>query len=86
MKAELISYTLGKAKPNQRIAIHRLLYGYNDVSNNGHYRYQREGLIESLSGKKINRGVFIIPKKHKSKILSILKKNKAVIKSIPITV
>lgn len=83
MKAVIVSYTLEKAKPHQKIIIHRLLYGYTDFSNNGSYTYERKGLIESCSGKKLNRGVFIIPLRYKNKILSLLRKNKANLKVIP---
>ena len=64
--------------------IHRLLYGYDDFSNNSTYRYKRKGLIETYSGKKINRGVFIIPEKSKDKIISLLKKNRAKLEIIPV--
>lgn len=83
MKSVIVSYTLEKAKPHQKIIIHRLLYGYNDLSNNGSYEYKRKGLIELYSGTKLNRGVFIIPLKHKDKIIPLLRKNKANIKVIP---
>ena len=86
MKAELFSYTLEKASPNHKIALHRMLYGYEDVSNKDGYRYQRKGLIDDLAGKKLNRGVFIIPKQHKKRVLAILRKNKATVKTLPITV
>jgi len=86
MKAELISYTLEKASPKQKIALHRILYGYEDFSNRGTYQYQRKGLINTIKGKKLNRGVFIIPRKHKTSIISILRKNKATIKTLPIAV
>ena len=84
MKSIIISYTLEKAKPHQRLSIHRLLYGYDDLSNNGAYKYKRKGLIELYSGTKLNRGVFIIPIKHKDKIIHLLKKNKANLRIIPI--
>ncbi len=77
MESLIVSYTLEEAKPHQKIIIHRLLYGYNDLSNNGAYKYKRKGVIELCSGKKLNRGVFIIPIKHKNKIIPLLKKNKA---------
>ena len=86
MKAELFSYTLEKASPHHKIALHRILYGYEDVSNKGSYRYQRKGLISELAGKKLNRGVFIIPQKHKKQLLSILRKNKATVKTLSISV
>lgn len=84
MKSVIVSYTLEKAKPHQKIIIHRLLYGYNDLSNNMAYRYKRKGLIDKYSGKKINRGVFIIPERYKTEVVSILKKNNASFHIIPI--
>lgn len=84
MKSVIVSYTLEKAKPHQKIIIHRLLYGYDDFSNNGTYRYERKGFIEKYSGKKLNRGVFIIPYKFKDKITLLLKKNKATVRVIPV--
>ena len=84
MKSIIVSYTLERAKPHQKIIIHRLLYGYNDLSNNGSYKYYRKGLIELCSGTKLNRGVFIIPIKHKDKIIPILKRNKASLTVIPV--
>ena len=84
MKSLIVSYTLENAKPHQKIIIHRLLYGYNDLSNNMAYKYKRKGLIEIYSGKKLNRGVFIIPAKHKSKVIPLLKKNKAKIQVISV--
>jgi len=86
MKAELFSYTLEKADQCHKIALHRVLYGYKDVSNKGRYHYQRKGIIDELAGKKLNRGVFIIPKQHKKQVLSILRKNKATVNTLPITV
>lgn len=84
MKSLIISYTLEKAKPHQKLSIHRLLYGYDDSSNNGAYNYKRKGLIEIYSGKWLNRGVFIIPIKFQSEIVSLLKKNKANLQIIPV--
>ena len=84
MKAVIVSYTLEKAKQSQKLLIHRLLYGYEDFSNNGAYNYQRKGLIETYNGKKLNRGVCIIPVKLKDKIIPLLKKNKASLQVIPV--
>lgn len=84
MKAVIVSYTLEKAKQSQKLSIHRLLYGYEDFSNNGSYNYQRKGLIEIYGGKKLNRGVFIIPVKFKDKVIPSLKKNRANLQVIPI--
>ena len=77
MKSLIVSYNLEKTKPHQRLLIHRALYGYDDFSNNSKYRYKRKGLIEKYSGRKLNRGVFIIPEKFKDNIIPLLEKNKA---------
>ena len=84
MKSLIVSYTMEDTKPHQKIIIHRLLYGYNDHSNNMSYIYKRKGLIELYSGKKLNRGVFIIPSKHKDKFIPLLKKNNARLEIIPV--
>jgi len=84
MKAIIVSYTLEKAKQSQKLMIHRILYGYDDFSNNSAYRYKRKGLIETYNGKKLNRGVFIIPLQFKNKIIQLLKKNKASLQVIPV--
>ena len=84
MKSVIVSYTLERAKPHQKLLIHRLLYGYTDMSNNGAYTYKRKGLIEICSGTKLNRGVFIVPSKFKNKIITLLKKNKANLRVIPV--
>jgi len=84
MKAVLVSYTLEKAKQSQKLSVHRLLYGYEDFSNNKAYSYQRKGLIEIYKGKKLNRGVFIIPVQFGDKIIPLLKKNKANLQVIPV--
>lgn len=84
MKSIIVSYTLENAKPSQRLLIHRLLYGYEDISNNGSYRYKRKGLIDIYSGKKLNRGVFIMPLKFKNKIIPLLRRNKARLQVIPV--
>ena len=84
MKSIIVSYTLEKAKSHQKLSIHRLLYGYEDLSNNGAYKYKRKGLIELCSGTKLNRGVFIIPIKFQDRIIPLLRKNRANLQIIPI--
>ena len=82
MKALLVSYDLKKANINQKTILHQTLYGYSDHSNNGKYKYEREGLLEKYPSIKINRGVFIIDLEYKGKILPLLKKNKASIMTL----
>ena len=85
MKAVLVNYTLERASSKERMALQRELNGYNDNSNNGRYHYRREGVINEKGVIKLNRGVIIAESKMKNKIISLLKKNKASIRSIDIT-
>jgi len=82
MKITIISYTLEKLDPSQRISLHRVLYGYNDLSNNSSYNYKRTGLIHKKGVMKLNRGVIIVTENYKREVLSILRKNKATVKTI----
>ena len=82
MKVVIISYTLEKLNPRQKIALHRALYGYNDQSNNGSYIYKRKGLIHKKGILKLSRGVLIVSENRKREIFAILRNNKATVKSI----
>ena len=82
MKALLVSYNLKKASINQKTTLQQVLYGYTDHSNGGRYKYERQGLLDKIGSIKLNRGVFIINLEDKTKILSILKKNRAAIRTL----
>ena len=86
MKAIIINYTLDKSQTSERVSIHRALYSHTDFSNNGSYEYKRNGILDSIPNIKLGKGVFIILDKDKNKVISILKKNKATIKSVPISI
>ena len=82
MKALLVSYDLKKSNVNQKTTLHQTLYGYTDHSNGARYKYERQGMLNKICSIKLNRGVFIINLKDKTKILSILKKNKATVRTL----
>ena len=86
MKATIVSYTLEKADPKLKIALHRELYGYHDQSNNCSYSYERTGFINKKKILKLNRGVMIVAKTHVKEVLSILRKNKATIKVVNVDI
>lgn len=59
---------------NKNISVWRELYGYTQkVSKKV---YIQEGLIKEYSGKKLTRGVFVIPSEHTHKIISFLREKK----------
>jgi len=59
---------------NKNVSIWRKLYGYRQKV--GKKTYEKKGLVEEYYGKKIARGVFVIPAEHAQKIVSFLKKSK----------
>lgn len=82
MKALLVSYNLKNASIGQKTVLQQKLYGYKDHSNGGRYTYERQGLLNKIGSIKLNRGVFIINLEDKNKILPILNKNKATIRTL----
>ncbi len=77
MNAKLICYTLGKITPTQRSAFKRKMNGFIDISNNGGYKYKREGLLQTIPHFAPIRSVIIVLKKDAEKILQILNEYKA---------
>ena len=66
---------------NKNISVWRGLYGYKQKI--GKKTYIKKGLVKDYEGKKLARGVFIIPSEHTQKISSFLKKNKFKYEIIP---
>ncbi len=67
-------------KRSKNVSIWRSLYGYKQRV--GNKIYEKEGLVKQYNGRKLARGVFIIPSEHASKLISFLKKNKFTYKII----
>src|SRR3989338_3683961 len=61
-------------KINKNISVWRLLYGYKQRL--GKKIYVKKGLVKEYNGKKLARGVFIVPADHAQKISLFLRKNK----------
>lgn len=86
MKAVLICYSLGNVKDNIRSAFKREFLGYIDKSNNGMYKYQRKGLLDSVPNLKPAKGVIIVKEKDSVRIKHFLKKYNAHLKSFDINI
>ncbi|GBE19821.1 nucleotidyltransferase domain protein [archaeon BMS3Abin17] len=67
----LFSIAQGKNR-NQNMTAWRALYGYTQKI--GEKIYVKKGLIKEYGGKKLAKGVFIIPAEHAHKIISFLRK------------
>ncbi|MEA2079010.1 MAG: hypothetical protein U9P00_03980 [Pseudomonadota bacterium] len=74
MNGILIAYRLRTPHdPNVASALVKRLYGQNTSSQGGKYRYRRKGLLDEISSVRLIRGVIIVEKKNKKKILELLK-------------
>lgn len=73
MNGILIAYRLKTPHdPNVASALVKRLYGQNTSSHGGKYRYRRKGLLDEISSVRLIRGVIIVEKKNKKKILELL--------------
>ena len=74
MKGILIAYRLRTPHdPNVASALVKKLYGQNTSSQGGKYRYRRKGLLDEIPSVRLIRGVIIVEKRNKKKILELLK-------------
>lgn len=67
---------------NKNMSVWRKLYGYTQKI--GKKKYIQKSLISEYSGKKLAKGVFIIPSEHSQKIILFLRKAKFKIEIFPI--
>lgn len=73
MNGIIIAYRLKTPHdPNVASALVKKLYGQNTSSHGGKYRYRRKGLLDEIPSSKLIRGVIIVRKKDKKKILELL--------------
>jgi len=81
-RVSIIGYNLSEASLGQKTAIQRALNGYVDHSNNQSYTYKRKGLLERIPCKNVSRGVVLVEAKDRDKVISLLKKHKAIVEVI----
>lgn len=71
MKAyTLVSFELNELSQSKKMKLRNRLYGYRSNRNYRGKRYihQSEGLLSQLSGRRLGRGAFLVPKHHLSLI------------------
>ncbi|MBI2507517.1 nucleotidyltransferase domain-containing protein [Candidatus Woesearchaeota archaeon] len=61
-------------KRNKDISVWRKLYGY--VQKIGNKNFVKKGIINEYGGRKLSRGVFVVPVESSQKIISFLRENK----------
>lgn len=73
MKGILIAYRLRTPHdPNVASALVKRLYGQNTSSQGGKYQYRRKGLLDEVPSVRLIRGVIIVEKRNRKKILDLL--------------
>ena len=75
MKA-IIVYNLADKSPVQKTRILRVLFGYEDKSNFGKYKYAREGLISKIPNALQIKSAIIVEKAYVPEVVRTLKKLK----------
>lgn len=70
----LISYSHNKGTPHkEKESFRRIFLGYNDKSNYGKYKYNREGVLNQIPHIKVGRSLIVVNDKDKRKVISVLK-------------
>ncbi|OGI15175.1 hypothetical protein A3K63_03535 [Candidatus Micrarchaeota archaeon RBG_16_49_10] len=67
----MVRYEFGKLKPKKKMVIIRKLFGYSKAA--GGKVYRKEGLLKQMGGKKLRKGMFIVPTQKTSEVLDFLK-------------
>ncbi|MBI2139903.1 nucleotidyltransferase domain-containing protein [Candidatus Woesearchaeota archaeon] len=70
----LITTDVKNKKPSQQVKLWRRLYGYSQKV--GKKVYHGKGLVEIASGKKLGKGIFIVPMEKRKEVIDFLKSNK----------
>lgn len=86
MKAKLITYTAKGRTIAEQNQLRMKLNGQTSTSHKGKYIFHRRGILEDISHIKPNRGSIIVPIKDSQKIIQLLKKYKAKIKTFDISI
>ena len=73
MKA-VIAYDLTGKSSVQKTRVIRALFGYEDKSNFGKYKYVREGLLAKIPTAQQIKGAILVEKEYAPEIIKALKK------------
>lgn len=72
----VIAYDLTNKSPVQKTQIIRMLFGYEDRSNFGKYKYAREGLISKIPNARQIKGAILVENTYVPEVVRVLKKLK----------
>lgn len=76
MKGTIIFYKLDSLKPNSKEKVLRGLFGKEQQSYYGKYKYRIGGILDDIPNYKPTRGSVIILKKDEKKVINFLESNK----------
>jgi len=69
----VIFHWLKECTASERVKYSRRVYGWIDYSQFSRYKYKREGILSNLPYIRLKRGVIIVNKESKEKIVSYLR-------------
>lgn len=74
MKVKTIFYDMRSIPQSKKVIVKRKLFGYNDHSNKGDYKYKREGLLAEIKHFRPAKATIITEPKDCKKIIGLLEK------------
>lgn len=86
MRAVLITYSISHQPISVQNQLRKQINGHNDRSHGGKYKYRREGILDKITHLKPSRSTIIIPLKESEKVLKVLRKYGAEIKTYSIEI
>lgn len=74
----IFSFKISSLEPKDKVKVIRLLYGYKSKKKQKEYKHK--GILEEVSGFKLNPSIVVVPIKSYQKIYDFFRKNKVKIK------
>ncbi|KXB02308.1 hypothetical protein AKJ44_00815 [candidate division MSBL1 archaeon SCGC-AAA261F17] len=72
----IIIYRIRNLPQAKKVKFGREFRGYTDKSNRGQYEYYRKGLLDEIPHRKFIRGVLLIKREDREKMLDFMKEYK----------
>lgn len=86
MKAKIITYCIAHRPAPIRSKLNRELNGYKDVSHNGRYKYNRQGILDCILYLKPARNTIVTPIEPAKMVLQVLQEHGAKVNTIDIQI
>lgn len=76
MDGAIVIYQIRNLSQAKKVKFGREFRGYTDKSNRGQYEYYREGLLDEIPHRKFVRGVLLIKREDRKKMIDFMNEYK----------